>query len=124
MAASSYKPKDLYFGGEVWWKEAFNEGKGRIYLEDMVFDEQNQSWDMFISLPMRDDNNDIIGICRFGYGLDTFFSTVGDLKIGKTGHIAVVNKDGYIIFHQGIKPLTIKYCSEEYILIPKTNCRS
>ncbi len=113
LAASSYKPKDLYFGGEVWWKEAFNEGKGRIYLEDMVFDEQTQSWDLFISLPMRDDNNDIIGICRFGYGLDTFFSTVGDLKIGKTGHIAVVNKDGYIIFHQGINPLTVKYCSEE-----------
>ncbi|MFH1440473.1 MAG: ATP-binding protein [Candidatus Omnitrophota bacterium] len=113
LAACSCGQGKLYFRDELWWKKAFNEGKGSVYLQDMVYDKENDTWNMFISLPMRDDNNNIIGISRFAYGLDTFFSIVGELRIKNTGHIAVVNKDGYIIFHQGIKPLTVKYCSEE-----------
>lgn len=113
LVASSAKTTDFYQGDELWWKEAFAAGKGNLFIDDIAFDESSGQWSMVFALPIKYETGEVFGVCKFVYKTSSLFGPLGEIRIGRTGHIAVVDKNGYIVFHEGIEPLSVKYCSDE-----------
>ncbi|MFH1304956.1 MAG: cache domain-containing protein, partial [Candidatus Omnitrophota bacterium] len=113
LVASSGKTSDFYQADEEWWKKTFNEGKGSVYVGDIEFDESADIWAMPFAVPIRDGENNVVGICKAVVDVTAFFMPLGKFKVGRTGHAVLVNTEGDIIFHSGITPLSTKGCSEE-----------
>ncbi len=108
IVASSGKTDDFSQSDEEWWKKAYNDGKGGIYVSDVEFDKPSQTYVIIIAVPMRDSDSAVIGVCRSTLSTERVFSRLGDFKIGKTGHVSLINKDGYLIYHSGVVPLSAR----------------
>ena len=111
LVASSGKTSDFYQADEEWWKKSFANGEGKAFIGDIVFDESVNTLSLSFAVPVRDESDKVIGICKAVMDVKRFFGYLCDFRIGKTGHAVLVDKEGYIIYHYGIEPLTTKFLS-------------
>ena len=102
VVAMSDKTSDYYQADESWWIEAYDGGKGRVFVGDIEFDESSSSWVIPIALPVRESDDTIIGVCKVSISIQRIFNHLVNFKIGKTGHAFLVNREGDIIYHYGI----------------------
>ncbi|MDD5681257.1 MAG: ATP-binding protein [Candidatus Omnitrophica bacterium] len=113
LVAASGKTTDFYQGDEEWWKKTYNGGKGKDVLGGIEFDESSKKWSLLIAAPIREEGGNIIGICKASIEAQTFFSTLGNFDIGKTGHAVLIEQNGRIVFHTGITPLSTEFSSRD-----------
>jgi len=112
LIAASGKTSDFYQADEHWWEHAFAEGRGRAFIGDIEFDESSNTSGMTFALPIKDDDGSVIGIVKAIMDARLLFSFLNDVTLGATGHIALVNKEGYIISREGVRPLSAKILSD------------
>ncbi|MFA5164898.1 MAG: ATP-binding protein [Candidatus Omnitrophota bacterium] len=110
IVASSRKTSDFYQADEDWWQYAYNGGNGADYVGDIEFDQSSKLWGIALAVPIRDGSGNIIGICKAFLEAGVFFNPLQDFRIGRTGHAAIINNKGDIIFHYGVEPMTMKIC--------------
>lgn len=115
LVASSGRTSDFYQADEAWWQEAYDKGKGNIYVGDIEFDESTATWSIPIAVPVRNEKNEIIGICRNSVNINRLFDILEAFKIGNTGHALLVDAKGTIIYHQGLPAMKLKLYDEEEI---------
>ncbi|MFH1360220.1 MAG: ATP-binding protein [Candidatus Omnitrophota bacterium] len=108
LVASSGKTTDFYQADEKWWKEAFHEAKGNIYVEKIEFDEPAGMLSIAFAIPIRNSEGRTIGVCKCVIDINNFFRFLKDFAVGQTGHAVLANKEGDILYHQGIKPFSMK----------------
>lgn len=113
LVAASGKTTDFYQGDEEWWQKTYNGGKGKDVLGGIEFDESSKKWSLLIAVPIREEGGNIIGICKALIEAHTFFSTLGNFDIGKTGHAVLIEQNGRIVFHTGIIPLSTDFSSKD-----------
>jgi len=113
LVASSGQTSDFYQADEKWWQEAFNEGKGRIFIGDIYFDKSANVSAITVAVPIYDEKSSIVGICKGVLDLNRFLEPLEDFEVVETGRAVLVDKNGYIIFHHGIEPLSAKFLSDE-----------
>jgi len=109
LVAASGKTSDFYQADEKWWQEAYNYGKGSVYVSNVEFDDSTGKWCIIISVPIRDENSNVIGVCKESIDLESFLKVLDFVDIGKTGHVVLADGDGNILYHHGIKIMTTKY---------------
>ncbi|MDP2928894.1 MAG: ATP-binding protein [Candidatus Omnitrophota bacterium] len=102
LAASSDMTSDFYQADEEWWKEAYNNGKGAVFVGDMEFDDSSRRWAIPIAIPIFDRNKEVIGILKYGISIERLLGGLADFRIGQTGRAILVDEKGKIIFHRGI----------------------
>lgn len=112
LVASSGRTTDFYQADESWWQHAFANGRGEIFIEDIEFDESSGVLGLTLALPIKDDDGSVIGVLKSILNIASLFSFLGDFKLEHTGHASLINKNGYIITHEEIKPLTSKALSD------------
>ncbi|MDD5097863.1 MAG: ATP-binding protein [Candidatus Omnitrophica bacterium] len=100
LVAASGKTSDFYQADEKWWQEAYDNGKGKIFVGDVEFDESSRRWIVPVAFPVRDRGNSVIGVCKEGIIVDRFFRPLESFAIGKTGKVLLVDKKGNILFYQ------------------------
>ncbi|MFH1442301.1 MAG: PAS domain S-box protein, partial [Candidatus Omnitrophota bacterium] len=115
LAAASRKTTDFYQADEFWWKEAYNNGKGGLYIGELSFDDSSGVWGITIAAPVKDRNNNIIGVCKAVIDTNILFSPLNKLEIGKTGHADLIDKEGNVIFHEKQVFFDKKYFSDKEI---------
>lgn len=108
LVASSGRTDDFYQADEEWWQKAYNDGKGNVFIGNVEFDDSSKSWCMPIAVPVRDGANRVIGACKAVIKIETFFSPLSRVKIGKTGYASLANENGDILFGPNIEPLSEK----------------
>jgi len=113
LVASSNKTSDFYQADEDWWKETYAGGKWKPYVGDIEYDDSSKEWGITLAVPIRDKNGDIIGIYKAFMEARGFFNFIDGFKVGTSGRAALVNKDAYIIFLHGIRPMSEKFCGSE-----------
>jgi PAS domain S-box-containing protein len=113
LVAASDKTSDFYQADEDWWQNAFAQGKGEASVEDIEFDESSNTLAMTFAIPIRDDNGSVIGIIKAVMDIQFLFSLLENFEFGHSGHAALVDKRGYVIAHEGIKPLSRKLFSDD-----------
>ena len=113
LVAASGKTSDFYQADEAWWQEAYNGGSGAVYVGNIAYDESIGKNAMTVAVPVKDEKDKVIGVCKFIFDADILFRPLGDFKIGETGHAVLVDDEGMIIYHRAIEPLTVKVCSDK-----------
>ena len=112
LVAASEKTSDFYQADESWWQKAYAGGKGAVFLGDIAVDESSGVLSLIVARPIRNESGEVIGICKESINVEIFFSSLKAYKNGKTGHASLIDEQGNILYHTGIKPLSVKLLSE------------
>ncbi len=82
-----------------WWQGAFNKGVGKLYIEDIYFDETVNAYVFTISLPIMDSlRHDAVGVLHRVIDAKEFFSpSTQAIRFGKTGHVMLIDTNGIVI---------------------------
>ena len=82
-----------------WWKGAFNKGVGQLYLEDLHFDDQANTYVFSISLPIMDSlRYEVVGVLHRVIDAKEFFSpSTHPIRFGKTGHVMLIDSRGIVL---------------------------
>jgi|GEM_PF-3510127 len=98
MIATTGKLSTLAHSHKYWWKEAFNNGKGKTFFDDRGFDKSVKGYVIGVTIPIKKDNK-IIGILKANVNIAESLSNVikhyselnhGDLKIVRTKGLVVL----------------------------------
>ncbi|MCX5678699.1 MAG: ATP-binding protein [Candidatus Omnitrophica bacterium] len=112
LVASSRKTSDFYQADERWWQVAF---EGNVFIGDVELDESSNMLGVTIATPIMDDEHRVIGVCKTIFDAQKLFSSLNKFKLGLTGHASIINDKGMIVFHEGVKPLSIKALSDDVL---------
>jgi two-component system, NtrC family, sensor kinase len=82
-----------------WWQGAFNKAAGKLYVEDIRFDDQVNAYVFTISLPVMDSlRYEAIGVLHHVIDAKEFFSPATHaIRFGKTGHVMLIDSRGIVI---------------------------
>ncbi|OQW31511.1 MAG: hypothetical protein A4E19_07815 [Nitrospira sp. SG-bin1] len=82
-----------------WWQGAFNKAVGRLYVEDIHFDDQANTYVFTISLPVMDSlRYEVVGVLHRVIDAKAFFSpSTHVIRFGKTGHVMLIDSNGIVI---------------------------
>lgn len=82
-----------------WWQGAFNKAVGRLYIEDIRFDDQVNAYVFTISLPVMDSlRYEVVGVLHRVIDAKEFFSpSTHVIRFGKTGHVMLIDANGIVI---------------------------
>ncbi|NGZ10974.1 MAG: HAMP domain-containing protein [Nitrospira sp. LK70] len=82
-----------------WWQGAFNKAAGKLYIEDIRFDNQVKAYVFTISLPVMDSlRYEVVGVLHRVIDAEEFFSPATHvIRFGKTGHVMLIDANGTVI---------------------------
>ena len=83
----------------AWWQGAFNKAVGKLYIEDIHFDDQVNAYVFTISLPIMDSlRYEAVGVLHHVIDAKEFFSpSTQAIRFGKTGHVMLIDSNGIVI---------------------------
>jgi two-component system, NtrC family, sensor kinase len=82
-----------------WWQGAFNNAAGKLYIEDIYFDELAKTYVFTISLPVMDSlRYEVVGVLHRVIDAKEFLSpSTHVIRFGKTGHVMLIDRRGIVI---------------------------
>jgi len=82
-----------------WWQGAFNKAVGKLYIEDVRFDDQVNAYVFSISLPVMDSlRYEVVGVLHRVIDAKEFFSPATHVtRFGKTGHVMLIDTHGIVV---------------------------
>ncbi len=98
VAAMGEKP-DFRHDHTPWWQGAFHKAVGRLYIEDLRFDEKVNAYVFTISVPVMDSlRYEVVGVLHRVIDAKQFFSpSTHAIRFGKTGHVMLIDSNGIVI---------------------------
>ncbi|HEU4686213.1 MAG TPA: ATP-binding protein [Nitrospira sp.] len=83
----------------AWWKGTYNKGIGQLYIEDVYYDKEAESYAFSISLPVMDSlRYEALGVLHRVIDAKEFFSpSTQPVRFGKTGHVMLIDSRGVVI---------------------------
>ena len=82
-----------------WWQGAFNKAVGKLYIEDVHFDQQVDAYVFTISLPVMDSlRYEVVGVLHRVIDAKEFLSpSTHVIRFGKTGHVMLIDSRGIVM---------------------------
>lgn len=82
-----------------WWQGAFNKAVGKLFIEDVRFDDQAKTYVFTISVPVMDSlRYEVVGVLHRVIDAKEFFSpSTQASRFGKTGHVMLIDTNGIVI---------------------------
>lgn len=98
VAAMAEKP-NFRHSDTRWWQGAFNKAVGKLYIEDVYFDDQVNAYVFTISLPVMDSlRYEVVGVLHRVIDAKEFFSpSTHVIRFGKTGHVMLIDSNGIVM---------------------------
>ena len=99
LVASIGEKPDFRHHQTAWWQGAFHKAVGRLYIEDLRFDRQVNSYVFTISVPVMDSlRYEVVGVLHRVIDAKDFFSpSTHAIRFGKTGHVMLIDSNGLVI---------------------------
>ncbi len=104
LVGADAKPAEIYYGDEIWWRAAFNQGLGSIYISDVqtapeAAEELENMYVLSIAVPvMEATGTRAIGAIKMDLHIKRFFEAVTNVHIAKSDHTMLAGSDGTLIF--------------------------
>lgn len=100
VVAATSKPKHYYYGNQRWWRSAYNNGIGSVYVSDIYESDEfgNKTFD--IATPVMKGGR-AIGAILMSHNVDILFKAITAAKVGKTDHVMLANSEGQLLFSPG-----------------------
>ena len=98
VAAMGTKP-DYRHKDTAWWRGAFNNGAGKLFIEDVHFIDQADIYAFTISIPIMDSlRYEATGVLHRVIDAKEFFSpSTHVIRFGKTGHVMLIDSRGIVM---------------------------
>ncbi|MEE8394206.1 MAG: histidine kinase dimerization/phosphoacceptor domain -containing protein [Rhodospirillales bacterium] len=87
---------DFYQADEEWWSEAFNMGKGSVFIDDRGYDSSVNSVVVGVVVPVK-DKGEITGILKINYQVDDILNIVSQTQGEKQTKVILARSRGTII---------------------------
>jgi len=108
MIATTGKLSTLAHGHKYWWVACYDDGKGRILLDDRGFDKSVQGYVLGVVIPII-DKNEVIGILKCNVNvMGPLTDVVQNFDLRNSGEMKIVRTGGLVVSARGIAPLTIQ----------------
>ncbi|MER3468768.1 MAG: hypothetical protein C4314_01810, partial [Thermoflexus sp.] len=115
LTAATEPPRAFRFDQEPWWKAAWNQGRGALYISDLTFDEDLQTSVVYLAVPVyRRDTRQAIGVLRSAYGASQIFGILSQFRSGRTGRALLLDRDGVVL----MDPLGLLHRSQRITALP------
>jgi Cache domain len=112
--AATDKPAHYAPVDEVFWQGVFAQGKGALYLTDVLFDEQGRANYIGIGFPVLDESSRrFIGAVHALVDVSGLFALLNREQPGRTTTTMLVKEDGTVISAPNVMP-AMQMKSEEY----------
>lgn len=87
---------------EAWYKSVINASGKSLWIPSHVDSLSSERTPVLSQARMLKDisSNTNVGVLKINLNSDTFNSSLENIKLGKSGYIFIVDKDGYIISHK------------------------
>jgi len=101
MIATTGKLTTLAHAHKYWWLACYNDGQGRIFLDDRGFDTSVEGYVLGVVIPIKYENK-ILGILKCNFNImgpltdvvkEFSLNNIARLKIVRTGGLVVSEKD-------------------------------
>jgi two-component system, NtrC family, sensor kinase len=98
VATMGEKP-DFRHDRTPWWQGAFHKAVGRLYIEDVRFDQKVNAYVFSISVPVMDSlRYEVVGVLHRVIDAKEFFApSTHVIRFGKTGHVMLIDSNGIVI---------------------------
>jgi signal transduction histidine kinase/CheY-like chemotaxis protein len=97
LAASTGRTSDFYQADEDWWRQAWNEGHGGLFLGPAEYDKSAGVYSMDVAVPVPGGGDKAVGVLKMVLRVERVFALVSGFKLGETGEAALVSSDGRVI---------------------------
>lgn len=95
IVAATNRTTDYYQADEEWWQAAYDNGRGKTYISQPIYDESTESLSFQIAVPvLRVGSNEIVGILRTTIALEVFTDALKTGRFGETGRTEIYLPDG------------------------------
>lgn len=95
LVLSSLPQVRFYHGDTEWWKAAFQQGQGQIYVSDLTFDPSFGTHVLNVAVPIFDQGRDrALGTVSILLRRDSLFRSLSEVTAGVTGHAMLIGVDG------------------------------
>ena len=96
VVAMTKTPTDYYQSDEEWWRNAFNQGRGSVFIDDSDCDISVSTQALGVSVPIKEEG-DIIGILKISYRVKDILDLVVNIKTEEDAVASLVRRQGDII---------------------------
>ena len=105
LAAATQRTGDYYQADEHWWQGARDQGRGRVFVEDINYDRSAGVWSIDICIPIRRER-EVVGIVKAVFNVSRWALQ----QTRETGahlsaipcSVMMVQQDGRIFFHDDV----------------------
>ena len=98
LLAATDKPSDYYHGDKLWWRKAFNGGRGATFVSTLHLSENSGLYILDIAIPVMDElDQHAVGVIKVGLNAAEVFKNILDLQVGEIGHAHLVDSIGNIL---------------------------
>jgi len=106
MIATTGKLTTLAHAHKYWWVACYNDGHGRIFLDDRGFDTSVEGYVLGVVIPIKHENK-IIGILKCNMNImGSLTDVVQKLNLGNSGRLKIVRTGGLIVSERDVTPLS------------------
>jgi len=122
LAGATSRTSGFYSFNKDWWLNSYAHGRGKPFVGNVDYDENNHLWVLPFAVPIEDELRDVIGIYKAQISLSTFFKPLANFRIGRTGNAVLADDKAYLVYHQKAAPFTNKICEyTEFAKILQSN---
>ena len=94
LLASANPEVGYLHGDELWWREAYAEGRGGLYVSD-IYEQAPSAFLLDIAVPILDDTRTrAIGVVKFEVRRDSLTKAIMEIRVGERGHGMLLNTEG------------------------------
>ena len=106
MIATTGKLTTLAHSHKYWWVACYDNGKGKIFLDDRGFDTSVQGYVLGVVIPIK-DKNEIIGILKCNVNImGPLTDVVQEFGMRHPGSMKIVRTGGLVVSEYGASPLS------------------
>lgn len=94
LVASTGSSAGYLHENELWWREAFAEGRGGIFVSD-IYEQTPGLYLLDIAVPILDETGRrAIGVAKFEVRRDSLMKAIMEIRVGERGHGMLLNTEG------------------------------
>ncbi len=100
VVAASAHPADFIQSDEAWWRQAYAEGRGRVFISDLFHDRNADVWAFDIAVPVYGEGAEgspVIGVLKMTLDVGHAFKDLRTARVGEDGQALLVDAKGQVL---------------------------
>jgi len=106
IIATTNKLTTFAHANKYWWKAAYNDGKGRVFIDDRGFDQSVKGYVIGVVIPIKEDD-EVIGIMKANFNvLGGLSAALWSDQLDERVEVILARSEGLIVLEKGKDPLS------------------